>query len=455
MSKKIVIDALKHKSVQRPPWVVFTGIHAGKLLNYNAIEVLTEPNKAIRSIEKVNQLYRPDGQPILFDLQLEAEALGCDLYWAETTPPTVSSHPLKESYDLPKPIDNIVDLGRFPMVKKVMLETKTSIGESTALYGLICGPFTLASHLRGTSIFMDMYDNETYVKQLIAYCTTHIKQVIDAYIQWGMDVIAIVDPLISQISPSHFNNFLKKDYTDLFNRIRSNQRLSSFFVCGNATRNLEVMCQTHPDSISIDENINLKEAKNITDQYNICLGGNIPLTTVMLHGSQMDNMKYTIDMMDNLESPRKNYIVSPGCDMPYDTPLDNVIGVGEAIKKYDEIKELVKTYTSFDFSSIQIELPNYQRLDKPLIETFTLDSSSCAACTYMWNMTQDIKDHFKDKIDIVEYKYTQKENIARCQKMGVESLPSMYINGTLEYASIIPTKAELIALIEEKYIPHD
>jgi uroporphyrinogen decarboxylase len=73
----------------------------------------------------------------------------------------------------------------------------------------------------------------------------------------------------------------------------------------------------------------------------------------------------------------------------------------------------------------------------------------------MWNMTQDIKDYFKDEIDIVEYKYTEKENIARCQKMGVESLPSMYINGTLEYASIIPTKAELITLIKEKYISHD
>ena len=35
-----------------------------------------------------------------------------------------------------------------------MKRVKKEIGDDVALYGLICGPFTLASHLRGTDIFM-------------------------------------------------------------------------------------------------------------------------------------------------------------------------------------------------------------------------------------------------------------------------------------------------------------
>ena len=50
---------------------------------------------------------------------------------------------------------------------------------------------------------------------------------------------------------------------------------------------------------------------------------------------------------------------------------------------------------------------------------------------------------------MVEYKYIYKENVARCVKMGVPNLPSMYINGELKYRSIIPTKAELEASIRE------
>ena len=43
------------------------------------------------------------------------------------------------------------------------------MGETTALYGLVCGPFTLASHLRGNNLFTDMYDFEDEVNSLFAF----------------------------------------------------------------------------------------------------------------------------------------------------------------------------------------------------------------------------------------------------------------------------------------------
>ena len=85
---------------------------------------------------------------------------------------------------------------------------------------------------------------------------------------------------------------------------------SSFFVCGNATKQIEVMCKTSPDSISIDENVDIAEAKKITDKYNIAIGGNIPLTTTMLFGNQKDNMKYVVDLLDKMDN--HNLIISPG-----------------------------------------------------------------------------------------------------------------------------------------------
>ena len=59
------------------------------------------------------------------------------------------------------------------------------------------------------------------------------------------------------------------------------------------------------------------------------------------------------------------------------------------------------------------------------------------------------KDTFGDAIDMVEYKFTLKENIARCKKMGVKNLPSIYINGKLTFSSIIPSKEELEAAVRE------
>ena len=57
-----------------------------------------------------------------------------------------------------------------PAVLQVMRQMKTAVGQRTALYGLVTGPLTLASHLRGTEIFMDLVDQPEYAQALLAYC---------------------------------------------------------------------------------------------------------------------------------------------------------------------------------------------------------------------------------------------------------------------------------------------
>ena len=451
--KDLLIRALHHEEVERAPWVPFAGVHAGSLKGYTATEMLTDADKAFESLMEVNRLYKPDGQPVIFDLQIEAECLGCGLSWADDCPPSVCDHPLDGSDEEPPvtPCDCKIpkkDSGRIPYVLDVMHRMKEAVGDTTALYGLICGPFTLASHLRGNNLFTDMYDFDEEVSDLFGFCTRVCEKMADYYIEAGMDVIALVDPLISQISTAHFKQFMTEPYKQIFDHIREQGALSSFFVCGDATRNIEAMCQTGPDSVSVDENVNLLAAKEITDRYNVAIGGNIPLTTVMLLGNQQDNMKFTVDLLDSVKDKR-NFILAPGCDMPYACPVENAIGVAQAALETDAVREMVANYQADDVDTSAVILPDYASLKKPLIEVFTLDSAQCAACGYMMNAANEAKATFGDAIDMVEYKFIYKENVARCVKMGVPNLPSMYINGQLKYRSIIPTKTELENAIRE------
>ena len=39
MSKEILFKTLRHEPTERRPWVVLSGVHVGKLLDYNAKEV--------------------------------------------------------------------------------------------------------------------------------------------------------------------------------------------------------------------------------------------------------------------------------------------------------------------------------------------------------------------------------------------------------------------------------
>ena len=445
--KDLLFKTFRHEETPSIPWVPFAGVHAGKLKGFSGLEVLTDANKLFESLLEVNKVYDPDGQPVVFDLQVEAEILGCKLLWAKYAPPSVASHPLSEKMIVPVYLPEKND-GRLPIILDVMGRMKNAVGKSTALYGLVTGPFTLASHLRGTEIFMDMIDHEEYVDELLAYTVLVARSVIEFYIDAGMDIIGVVDPLVSQISPRHFKRFFDAPFKDIFSFIRSKGIFSSFFVCGDATKNIEVMCHTGPDSISIDENINLADAKQITDRYNITLGGNIPLTTRMLLGSQQDNMKYVVDLLAQVN--HRNLIISPGCDMPYDIPVENTIGVLQAVRDPVSTRVILTNYQSTEID-MEIELPDYHQLKKPLVEVFTIDSDTCAACGYMLGAAQRAGYQLDGKVEVIEHKLTLPENVVRVKKMGIKHLPAILINGELKFSSIIPGNQELVAEIE-KYL---
>jgi uroporphyrinogen decarboxylase len=58
----------------------------------------------------------------------------------------------------------------------------------------------------------------------------------------------------------------------------------------------------------------------------------------------------------------------------------------------------------------------------------------------MFQSAMDAKREYGDGIDVIEYRATAKENIARMHKMGVTQLPCIYVNGELKFSSIIPSR---------------
>jgi uroporphyrinogen decarboxylase len=445
--KELVFKVLNHEPVEQVPWVPFAGVHAGKLKGYTATELLTNQNKLVECLIEANHLYHADGQPIAFDLQVEAEILGCELRWADKAPPSVNSHPLVATQDIPEKIPQ-PDEGRLPIILGACSALKAEAGDHSALFGLVTGPLTLASHLRGTGLFMDIIRDKKYVRSLLSYAKDIAIAMAGYYASAGADIIAVVDPVVSQVSPKAFTELLTSPFQDIFHAIKDDLGLfTSFFVCGDATKNIEPMCLTKPDSIFVDENIDMIAAKQITDQHYIVLGGNIPLTRIMLYGNQLDNMNYVIGLLDDLGT--SNLVIAPGCDMPYDVPPENVIGIEQAIHEPVSVRKMLENYRSATMEEA-FELPDYNNLEKPLIEVFTIDSAMCAACGYMVNLANSARAKFGDAIDIVEYKSIDMDNIKRAQAMGIKHMPCILINGKMKYSSIIPDQANYFKEIEKE-----
>jgi len=77
--KERIQKTFKLEPTDSNPWVPFAGVHAASLIGVNANEFLHSEDLIIKGISKAYELYQPDGVPVLFDLQPEAELLGCKL----------------------------------------------------------------------------------------------------------------------------------------------------------------------------------------------------------------------------------------------------------------------------------------------------------------------------------------------------------------------------------------
>ena len=441
---QLVKRAMNLEEVERIPWVPFVGAHAGKLLGLTATEYLQSTEKIVEGVNKAIELYNPDGIPVVFDLQIEAEALGCKLAWADDNPPAVVSHPLKEG-------KNIEDLkvpcackARIPMAMDATRQLRDQHPDM-ALYGLITGPFTLALHLLGTDIFMQMMTEPDEVHKLMRFTTDVAKMMAGNYIEAGADVIAVVDPMTSQIDPMSFETFVSPYVKEVFDFVRECDALSSFFVCGNAQQNIEVMCKTGPDNLSIDENIPLDFVRDMALKHNVSFGGNIKLTVVLLMGDEDASRRDALECMDI--GGKKGFILAPGCDLAMDTPVENIVAVSELV--HDEI--LQGELRASEAKGMEVELldlAGHWDNEKVIIDIITLDSSSCAPCQYMVDAVARAAEPFGDKVVYKEHRIKEMEGVQMMASLGVQNLPTIVMDGNIDFISQIPPISEIKSKIE-------
>ena len=447
--KELVLTAIQNKKTERVPYVPFVGVHAASLLGIGAEDYLKSSEKMIEGVSASIDTYDPDGIPIVFDLQIEAEILGCNLIWAKDNPPAVSSHALAGGKTLQELPELDKTKGRIPEVLEVTRAIREKYPDR-ALYGLITGPFTLSLHLLGPEIFMAMYDNPDYVQEVMDYCMEIGKKMSEYYLEAGCDIIAVVDPMTSQISPKDFKKFVTAYCTGIFEHIRSKKGYSSFFVCGHAQKNVEAMCECKPDNISIDENIPLDFVRETAKKYQVSFGGNMKLTTVLLFGNEKDNLRHAAECM--MTGGDTGFILAPGCDIPYAVPKENIIAVSEMLK--DDYKQQIAMELVGSEEEIEsdLDMSEYGRADRLKVDIITLDSEACAPCQYMVESVQEIAPEFEGVVEWREHKIKTKEAIELMSALHVEKVPTICIDGEVAFISQIPKREDLIQAIYKRLI---
>ncbi len=442
----LVKKAFSLQPVERVPWVPFVGIHGAYLTGTDATVYLRSAEEIVKGISRAVEEYNPDGIPVVFDLQVEAEVLGCELKWSDSGPPVVISHPLAEGkllsdMKVPQAAD-----GRI----KVCMEATRILRDKypeLAIYGLITGPFTLALHLMGTDIFMKLFEQPEEVHRVMEFCTQVGLNMARYYIDAGSDVVAVVDPMISQIDPLTFESFVAPYVTRIFEMIRKQGKLSSFFVCGHAQQNIEAMFSCKPDNVSIDENIPLDFVKEIALKKGVSFGGNLKLTVILLMGTPDDCREHALECLDL--GGRTGFILAPGCDLPRETPSENLKAVSELV--HDPYQQDVVRALEREESAREVyNMKDYGHTDKVIVDIITLDSESCAPCQYMVEAVKRIAPYFEGVVEWREHAVKRMEAVSFMSSLMVKNIPTICIDGKIAFVSKIPPERELINAIQKR-----
>lgn len=143
------------------------------------------------------------------------------------------------------------------------------------------------------------------------------------------------------------------------------------------------------------------------------------------------------------------FVLSPGCDLPMDTPFENLEAIAELV--HDPYLQDVIRAIDHEKEGIEIlNMRDYGKADKVIVDVITLDSESCAPCQYMVEAVKRVTPQFEGLVEWREHPIKKIEGISFMSSLMVKNIPTICIDGKISFVSKIPPKNELIEAIQKR-----
>lgn len=327
-SRDRVLGALYKEEIDRIPVAPFVMAFAAHFAKVPYGEYCSNYKRMAEAQIKTVQEFDYDIVTVDTDAYREAEACGAVLEFQKEGLPLEVQSALEEKSDLIRlRLPNLASSPR--MLDKVLgvQELKTRVGQDYPILGWVEAPFQSASILRNISFFMmDLYDDPSFVHELLSFTTEMALMYGKAQVQAGADIIGIGDAVASLISPSDYEKFTLPYTKRLIKELQETGVKVKYHICGNSSHLLKHIAQLGADIVNIDAKVDLLEARQVLSHT--CLKGN--LDPVRLLKGNPEEIRSWVQSASKIGGA--SYIVSPGCEVPVDTPYENFRAMIEGVR---------------------------------------------------------------------------------------------------------------------------
>lgn len=209
------------------------------------------------------------------------------------------------------------------------------LGHECGVDVTISGPFTAASSIYPTAeVLRATKKDSENLHRLLSFCTDILKNICKEFNKYGVS-FTLCDPTASGtvLKASQYKEFVFPYTKELVSYIHGLGGEVAYHICGDSTKIMEDMVDTGVDLLSLDNIVDMECAKNKVGDR-ICIVGNVdPVDVIMLGDATGIDQAVKECFRKSYDSP-KGFIIATGCDIPYDTPLENVDMFMQCARKY-------------------------------------------------------------------------------------------------------------------------
>lgn len=285
------------------------------------------------AIRKLNEAYPAAASTVIMDLTVEAECFGAEIVFTENEVPNVVGRLVQDHASISALQVPSIHSGRMPEYLKANKLAAEFITDKPVFGGCI-GPFSLAGRLYDMSeMMMALYMEPDTIRLLLEKCTEFIISYLCAMKETGVNGVIIAEPAAGLVSNEDCSSFSSTYITRIVEELQDDRFMIVLHNCGNTGHCTAAMIETKAAGLHFGNKIDMVGVLQECPE-DILVMGNIDPVGIFKMASPEKIKQETLSLLQKT-SQWKNFVLSSGCDVPPEVPMENIAAFYEALNEYN------------------------------------------------------------------------------------------------------------------------